>query len=210
MTATTTAVTVDTTRSGVAPSLARMLWHQTRYDLLRSWRNRQSRFFSVFLPVVLLLQPRRRDRGGTSGRGSEASPVKAGAAVDPRRRSMPHSAGHGRRGHARPALGRSSWLQHGASRHSRARSGRHHRRRNGGVRLYRLWCDVFSARPRVSTDNCPGIRAASVLHLHDLPSTTSCPADAASHRRCLSGRTPLSRPVHGVQPPPDWARLRYQ
>lgn len=35
--------------------MRRMLWHQIRYDLVRSWRNRQSRFFSVFLPVILLV-----------------------------------------------------------------------------------------------------------------------------------------------------------
>ena len=55
MTATATAITVDAARARAIPSSSRMLWHQTRYDLLRSWRNRQSRFFSVFLPVVLLL-----------------------------------------------------------------------------------------------------------------------------------------------------------
>jgi ABC-2 type transport system permease protein len=33
----------------------RMLRHQARYDLLRSWRNRQTRFFAVFLPVILLI-----------------------------------------------------------------------------------------------------------------------------------------------------------
>ena len=55
MTATATAASVDTSPERSPRPIPRLLWHQSRYDLLRSWRNRQSRFFSMFLPVVLLV-----------------------------------------------------------------------------------------------------------------------------------------------------------
>ena len=35
--------------------MSRLVWHQTRYDLLTFIRNRQARFFSVLLPVLFLV-----------------------------------------------------------------------------------------------------------------------------------------------------------
>lgn len=44
-----------TRRAATATGLAELVRHQLRYELLQFWRNRQSRFFTIALPILFLL-----------------------------------------------------------------------------------------------------------------------------------------------------------